>query len=83
MAAVTGRGKTTQDAYAVAVNDRGQHALWPAELDLPPGWRRQSAGMSRQACRDAIAAAWRDIAPASVHADAAGQRYPADRKSVV
>jgi non-ribosomal peptide synthetase component F len=77
MADVSSPGKTTQDAYAVAVNDRGQHALWQAELELPPGWRRQSAGMSRQGCLDAIAGAWPDIAPASVRADAAGQQYPA------
>ena len=77
MAAVSGPGKTTQDTYAVAVNDRGQHALWQAGLELPPGWRRQSEGMSRQACLDAIAGAWPDIAPVSVRADAAGQRYPA------
>ena len=77
MAAVSGPGKTVRDAYAVAVNDRGQHALWQAGLDLPPGWRRQTEGMSRQACLDAIAGAWPDIAPASVRADGAGQRYPA------
>jgi uncharacterized protein YbdZ (MbtH family) len=52
MAAVSDPGKTTQGALAVAVNDRGQHALWQAGLDLPPGWRRESEGMSRQACLD-------------------------------
>ena len=66
MAAVSDPGKTTRNAFAVVVNDQGQHALWQAELELPAGWRRQSAAMSRQACLDAIAAAWRDIAPASV-----------------
>src|SRR3984957_17010788 len=77
MSAVSGPGETAQDALAVVVNDRGQHALWQAELELPPGWRRQSEGMSRQACLDAIAGAWPDIAPASIRADAAGGRYPA------
>jgi len=77
MAAASDPGKTTRDVFAVVVNDRGQHALWQAELDLPPGWRRQSDGMSRQACLDAIAAAWRNIAPSSVHADASGKRHPA------
>ena len=49
MAAVSDPGKITRDLFAVVVNDQGQHALWPAELDLPEGWQRQSDGMSRQA----------------------------------
>jgi amino acid adenylation domain-containing protein/thioester reductase-like protein len=52
------------DDFVVAVNDDGQHAVWPAVLDPPPGWRRRSASMSQQACLNDIAAAWPDIAPA-------------------
>lgn len=40
--------------------------MWPATFDLPAGWRRQPTVMSREACLTAIAAAWPDIAPASV-----------------
>ncbi len=76
MGAVSDPGKTTQNAFAVVVNDQGQQALWQAGLELPAGWRRQSAAMPRQACLDAIAGAWRDIAPASVHAPDSGQRRP-------
>ncbi len=65
-------GKKTRDDFVVAVSDYGQHALWRADSALPDGWRRQSAAMSRHACLDAIAAAWPDIAPASVRAVAAG-----------
>ncbi|MGE5131541.1 MAG: amino acid adenylation domain-containing protein [Gemmatimonadota bacterium] len=54
------------DGWLIAVNDEEQHALWPAALTLPPGWRRSSAVTSRQACLAGVAAAWRDIAPASV-----------------
>ena len=77
MPAVNDPGKTTANAFVVVVNDHGQQALWQAELDLPAGWRRQSAAGPRRACLDAIADAWQDIAPASVHAAASGQRYPA------
>jgi amino acid adenylation domain-containing protein/thioester reductase-like protein len=56
-------GNITENAFVVAVNDRGQHALWQAGIDLPAGWQRRSAAMSRQACLDAIAAGWPDIAP--------------------
>jgi amino acid adenylation domain-containing protein/thioester reductase-like protein len=58
------------DACFVAVNGEEQHAIWPAALALPEGWRRGSAAMSRQACLSAIAVAWKDIAPASVRAAA-------------
>ena len=60
-------GDITGNAFAVAINDRGQHALWPASLAMAAGWRRESAAMSRQACLDAIAAGWPDIAPAGAH----------------
>jgi amino acid adenylation domain-containing protein/thioester reductase-like protein len=54
------------DSYVVAVNDEGQHAIWPAGLRLPAGWRQKSQEMSRRACRATIDAAWPDIAPASL-----------------
>ena len=44
--------------------------MWQAELELPAGWRRQSAAMPRQACLDAITGAWPDITPASARAGA-------------
>ena len=66
MTAADDRGKTAQDTFVIVVNDHGQHALWRADSALPDGWRRQSAAMPRRACLDAVAAAWPDIAPASV-----------------
>ena len=61
-----------ESTYIVAVNDQGQHAIWPAELALPAGWRQRSAVMPRRACLAAIAAAWPDITPVSVRE--AGQK---------
>ena len=55
-----------ESTYIVAVNDQGQHAVWPAELVLPAGWRQRSAAMPKQDCLAAVAAAWQDIAPVSV-----------------
>jgi amino acid adenylation domain-containing protein/thioester reductase-like protein len=57
-----------ESTYIVAVNDQAQHAVWPAELALPAGWRQQSDVMPKRACLTAIAAAWEDIAPVSVRA---------------
>ena len=66
-----------ESSCVVAVNDQAQYAVWPAELVLPGGWRRQSAVMPRRACLAAIAAAWRDIAPVSVRGPKHG-RYVHD-----
>jgi amino acid adenylation domain-containing protein/thioester reductase-like protein len=52
--------------YLVAVNAEQQHAIWPAGLAIPDGWQRHSQALTRQACLSAIAAAWPDIAPASL-----------------
>jgi amino acid adenylation domain-containing protein/thioester reductase-like protein len=57
-----------ENDFIVVVNDEGQHAMWWPGLALPAGWRRKSAAMPKGACRAAIAAAWQDIAPVSVHA---------------
>jgi amino acid adenylation domain-containing protein/thioester reductase-like protein len=58
------------DSYIVAVNSDEQHAIWPAALSLPAGWRQQSRAMSSQACLTAVAAVWPDITPASLHGTA-------------
>src|ERR1700722_4643777 len=77
VAVVTDPEKTTRNAFTVVVNDEGQHALWQAKLELPAGWRRQSAALSRQAGLDAITGDWPDITPASVRAGAPGPPAPA------
>ncbi len=71
VAAVNQPGETAPEAFVVVVNDEDQHALWQAELDVPPGWRRGSAVMSRSECLAAIAGSWPDVTPASVRAGAA------------
>jgi amino acid adenylation domain-containing protein/thioester reductase-like protein len=58
---------------AVVVNALGQHALWPADLDVPAGWQRRSEAMPEPACLDRIARDWLDIAPASVRVPAREQ----------
>ncbi|HEX3712305.1 MAG TPA: amino acid adenylation domain-containing protein, partial [Trebonia sp.] len=57
--------RNTPAALVVVVNDLGQYSLWPAGLPVPPGWRRESAAMSRSDCLAAVADAWTDITPAS------------------
>ncbi len=56
------------DAFVVLVNHLGQYALWQAELDVPPGWRRRTPVMSRSQCLEAIEGSWKDMAPATTRA---------------
>jgi amino acid adenylation domain-containing protein/thioester reductase-like protein len=65
------QAKTPPDAFVVVVNDEGQHALWQAGLEVPPGWRRTSARpRSRGECVAAIDGSWPDITPAGARASA-------------
>jgi amino acid adenylation domain-containing protein/thioester reductase-like protein len=63
--------RAAPDAFVAVVNDQDQHALWQAELDVPPGWQRASAVMSERECLAAIAGSWPDVTPASVRASVA------------
>jgi MbtH protein len=71
VATVNRPGEKAPEAFLVVVNGEDQHALWQAGLDVPPGWRRGSAVMSRGECLAAIAGSWPDVTPASVRADGA------------
>ncbi len=51
------------EARTVLVNDAGQYSLWPARLDLPPGWCVAYAASTRQDCLDYVAEHWTDIRP--------------------
>ncbi|HEY0933990.1 MAG TPA: amino acid adenylation domain-containing protein [Trebonia sp.] len=59
-------------AFAVVVNDAGQHSLWPAAADLPRGWHRRSPALSRNDALAAVGRAWKELAPARPLAAAGG-----------
>ena len=70
-----GRGITNSSGaagFAVVANDAGQHAVWPADLPLPAGWRPRSGAMPAGAAAAAAAAWWPDITPAAARAGDAG-----------
>lgn len=52
--------------YLVVVNDAEQHALWPADLAVPAGWRTALAASPRQECLAYVEAHWTDLRPLSV-----------------
>jgi MbtH protein len=53
-------------AFLVLQNDEEQHSLWPAQFDVPAGWRVVHPTDSRRACLDFINANWTDMRPKSL-----------------
>ncbi|MBB5153118.1 MbtH family protein [Saccharopolyspora phatthalungensis] len=52
--------------YLVLVNAEGQHSLWPATIEVPPGWTVARSESSRQTCVDYIEEHWTDLRPRSL-----------------
>ncbi len=59
--------------FHVVVNDEEQYSIWPADRELPSGWRSGGVSDTREACLAHIERVWQDLRPLSVrrHADAA------------
>ncbi|MFI6067014.1 MbtH family protein [Micromonospora sp. NPDC051227] len=53
-------------SYLVVVNDEGQHALWPASLAVPAGWRCVHGEDTRTGCLQYVEEHWKDIRPLSL-----------------
>jgi MbtH protein len=52
--------------HAVVVNDEEQYSIWPAERDLPAGWRRDGFTGTEAECLGYIDETWTDMRPASL-----------------
>jgi MbtH protein len=51
---------------AVVLNDEEQYSIWPAERDLPVGWRRDGFTGTEEECLAYIDETWTDMRPASL-----------------
>ncbi len=49
----------------VLVNDEEQHSLWPADLDVPAGWRAVFDG-THDECVAYVEEHWTDMRPRSL-----------------
>jgi MbtH protein len=49
--------------YAVVLNDEEQYSIWPADRDLPAGWRADGKTGSRAECLEHIDRVWVDMRP--------------------
>lgn len=49
--------------FAVVVNHEEQYSIWPADRDLPPGWRKEGTSGIKPACLERIKELWTDMRP--------------------
>ena len=50
-------------AFVVLTNEQGQHSLWPAAAEVPPGWSIAYRQNGRHACIEYINNNWTDMRP--------------------
>jgi MbtH protein len=63
--------------YRVVLNDEEQYSIWPADRDLPAGWRAEGTEGPRSECLSHIGTVWTDMRPLSLRRrmdEAAAQR---------
>ena len=59
-------------SYLVVINDEEQHSIWPADRDLPSGWRGDGFSGVETDCLAHIAEVWTDLRPLSLRRAMAG-----------
>ena len=52
--------------YTVVVNIEEQYSVWPADREIPAGWRAVGATGTKQECLEHIGRVWTDMRPASL-----------------
>jgi MbtH protein len=52
--------------YTVVVNHEEQYSIWPADRELPLGWKDAGKTGSKQECLDYIKEVWTDMRPLSL-----------------
>lgn len=52
--------------YQVLINDEEQYSLWPADQDVPAGWRGTGTEGSKEDCVSYVDEVWTDMRPRSL-----------------
>ena len=55
-----------QTIYQVVINDEEQYSIWPADRDLPAGWRPDGTTGRKDECLAHIDEVWTDMRPLSL-----------------
>ncbi|NEQ30814.1 MAG: MbtH family NRPS accessory protein [Leptolyngbya sp. SIO4C5] len=59
-------GSETSLTYRVVVNAEEQYSIWPAERELPLGWRDAGKAGTQEECLAHIDEVWTDMRPLSL-----------------
>ncbi|WP_199443115.1 MbtH family protein [Umezawaea beigongshangensis] len=65
-----------EGTYQVLINDEEQYSLWPADKEVPAGWRRTGKEGTKQECVQHVDEVWTDMRPRSLR-----ERMAADQRS--
>lgn len=52
--------------YKVLLNDEGQYSLWPADREVPAGWREAGKSGPKEECLAFVEEVWTDLRPRSL-----------------
>jgi MbtH protein len=52
--------------YSVVINDEEQYSIWPADREIPAGWRAVGKVGSKADCLEYIETVWTDMRPLSL-----------------
>jgi MbtH protein len=55
-----------QQLFEVVVNDEEQYSIWPAEREIPNGWRTAGKSGPKKDCLAHIETVWTDMRPLSL-----------------
>ena len=68
-------------AYLVVANHEEQYSIWPADLEMPIGWRAVGKTGPKKECLDYIREVWTDMRPRSLREQMEGGTRPYDSES--
>jgi MbtH protein len=57
---------TTASLFEVVLNEEQQYSIWPANKELPSGWKKVGKQAAREICLDYIKDVWTDMRPLSL-----------------
>ncbi len=56
----------TGDRFVVVLNHEEQYSIWPADREIPQGWRPDGSSGTREECLAHIEKVWTDMRPLSL-----------------
>ena len=62
--------------YRVIMNDEEQYSIWPAEREIPLGWRDAGKTGTKAECLAYIEEVWTDMRPLSLRKKMQEMGYP-------